>query len=315
MTRVPAGDFDTERDSLTWQNDVSIRPGHLLTLGVDYQEDRISGSTRYAEDSRDDTGVFGEYQGELGAANLHLSLRRDDNQQFGSYTTGSAALGYRFAPTLRASVSYGTAFKAPTFNELYYPFFGNPELRPEESDSLEVGFNGELPKSVLAGRWGLNLYRTELDQMIAFDAFTQAANNIAKAEVQGLELTANAALRGWDLGFSLTLQDPRNRAVGPDNGNLLPRRPEQMGQLDLDRRLGRWSAGATLFVSGRSFDDLANSYPLAAYTLVDLRAEYALSPSVRVQGRIKNLFDADYTTAAFYNQPGRAFYLTLRYEP
>ncbi|HYN78023.1 MAG TPA: TonB-dependent receptor, partial [Lamprocystis sp. (in: g-proteobacteria)] len=164
--RVPAGDFDTARDSLSWQNDISIQPGHLLTLGVDYQRDRISGSIDYAEDSRDDTGVFGEYQGAWQAATLNLSLRQDDNQQFGTHTTGSAALGYRFAETLRTSVSYGTAFKAPTFNELYYPFFGNPDLDPEESNSLELGFDGVLPGTLIDGRWALNLYRTELDQMI-----------------------------------------------------------------------------------------------------------------------------------------------------
>ena len=246
---------------------------------------------------------------------MNLSLRQDDNEQFGSYTTGSAALGYRFAPALQASVSYGTAFKAPTFNELYYPFFGNPDLDPEESNSLELGFDGALPESWVDGRWGLNLYHTELDQMIAFDAFTQSANNIAQAEIQGLELSANAVTQDWDLGFSLTLLDPRNRSDGADDGNLLPRRPQQQGQLDLDRRFARWSLGATLFAAGRSYDDLANVYPLDPYTLLDLRAEYAFTPSLRLQGRLKNVFDQDYETAAFYNQPGRAFYLTLRYEP
>ncbi|HYN78673.1 MAG TPA: TonB-dependent receptor, partial [Lamprocystis sp. (in: g-proteobacteria)] len=246
---------------------------------------------------------------------LSASLRQDDNQQFGTHATGSAAWGYSLAGGVRLLASYGTAFKAPTFNELYYPFFGNPDLDPEESNSLELGFDGALPGTLIDGRWALNLYQTELDQMIAFDAFTQGANNIAKAEIQGLELSANALLLGWDLGLSLTLQDPRNRSDGPDQGNLLPRRPEQQGQVDLNRRLDRWSAGVTLFVAGGSYDDLANTLELDPYTLVDLRAEYAFNPSLRIQGRLKNLFDTDYETAAFYNQPGRAFYLTLRYEP
>lgn len=117
------------------------------------------------------------------------------------------------------------------------------------------------------------------------------------------------------MGASLTLLDPRNESDGEDNGKLLPRRPREMLELSADRRLERWSAGATLFLSGSSYDDLANDLELDAYTLLDLRAEYAFGPSLRIQGRLANVLDEDYETAAFYNQPGRAFYLTLRYEP
>ncbi len=312
---LPAGTFDTERDSLTFQNDVRIHKDHLATLGLDYQIDRVDGSVEYAEDSRDNLGVFGEYQGVFGPVDLNLSLRQDDNEQFGSHNTGNAAVGYRFANAMQVSLSYGTAFKAPTFNELYYPFFGNPDLQPEESGSLELGLNGPLPGNLIAGRWTLSLYQTDIDQMIAFDAYTQAPANIDSARIRGLELSANGTLLDWDLGASLTLLDPRNESEGPHNGNLLPRRAQEMLELTADRRLERWSAGATLFLSGSSYDDLSNDLELDAYTLLDLRAEYAFSPSLRIQGRLANVLDEDYETAAFYNQPGRAFYLTLRYEP
>ena len=312
---LPAGTFDTERDSLTFQNDVRIDKDHLATLGLDYQIDRVDSSVEYAEDSRDNLGVFGEYQGVFGPVDLNLSLRQDDNEQFGTHNTGNAAVGYRFANAMQVSLSYGTAFKAPTFNELYYPFFGNPDLKPEESGSLELGLNGLLPGGLIDGRWSLSLYQTDIDQMIAFDAFTQAPANIDSARIRGLELGANGTLLNWDLGASLTLLDPRNESEGPNNGNLLPRRAQEMLQLTADRRLERWSVGATLFLSGSSYDDLANDLELGAYTLLDLRAEYAFSPSLRLQGRLANALDEDYETAAFYNQPGRAFYLTLRYEP
>lgn len=315
VSDLPAGTFDTERDSVTFQNDLELGRGHLATLGLDYQEDRVDGSVDYAEDTRDNLGIFGEYQGIFGPVDLNLSLRQDDNQQFGAYNTGNAAVGYRFANAMQVSLSYGTAFKAPTFNELYYPEFGNPDLEPEESDSLELGLNGPFPGSLLQGRWTLSLYQTEIEQMIAFDAFTGAPANIDSARIRGLELGANGTLLDWDLGASLTLLDPRNESDGDDHGNLLPRRAQEMLELTADRRLERWSAGATLFVSGRSYDDLANDLELGAYTLLDLRAEYAFGPALRVQGRLANALDEDYETAAFYNQPGRAFFLTLRYEP
>jgi vitamin B12 transporter len=305
------GRFDTERDTLTLQNDLALAPGQLLTLGVDYQEDRVDGTIDYTEDSRDNTGLFGQYQGRWGDLDAKLSLRQDDNQQFGTQGTGNAALGYGFAGGLRVVASYGTAYKAPTFNDLYYPFFGNPDLDPEQSRSSELEVSGGLP----AGRWSLSLYQTTIDELIAFDPFTFQVANIDEALIRGLEASTSLGLRDWGLGGNLTLMDPENRSEGSNEGNLLPRRPEQALSLDLDRRIGTWSIGATVNRIGRRFDDLANQVRLDPYTLVGLRAEYALSESLRLQARLDNLLDEDYETAAFYNQPGRGFYLTVRYEP
>lgn len=303
--------FDTQRDSLSLQNDLVLVPGQLLTLGLDYQNDRVDGSVAYTEDSRDNLGIFGEYQGGWGPVNAKLSLRRDDNQQFGYHDTGNMALGYLFSTGIQVTLSYGTAFKAPTFNDLYYPVFGNSDLDPEQSRSVEFDISGTLP----GGNWGLNLFQSEIDELIAFDAMTFQVDNIDQARIRGLEAFTNLELWSWQWGLTLTLLDPVNQSQGPNAGNLLPRRPQQNAELDLHRGFGPWSVGGTLYYAGRRYDDLANSVSLAPYTLLDLRLEYAFSPAVRVQGRLSNVLDEDYETAAYYNQPGRAFMLTFRYEP
>ena len=303
--------FDTDRDTLSLQSDLALAPGQLLTLGVDHQEDRVDGTIDYTEDSRDNTGVFGQYQGRWGGLDAKLSLRQDDNEQFGTQGTGSAALGYALPAGVRVTASYGTAFKAPTFNDLYFPFFGNPDLEPEQSRSAELEVQGDLPR----GLWSLSLYQTEIDDLIAFDPFTFQVDNIDESRIRGLEASTRWGLGDWALGGSLTLLDAVNRSGGPNDGNLLPRRPEQSLNLDLDRRLGPWLLGARLDWVGRRFDDLANQVRLDPYTLVSLRAEYDLSDSLSLQARIDNLLDEDYETAAFYNQPGLGFYLTVRYEP
>lgn len=299
----------TERDSLSWQNDLMLGADHLVTLGIDYQRDRVEGTLAYDEDARDNTGLFGQYLGRFGGHDLELSLRRDDNEQFGDYATGSAAWGYGLANGLRLTASYGTAFKAPSFNELYYPGFGNPDLDPEESRSLEFGLAGRLSLA----RWSLNLYQTDIDDLIAYDAALWAPNNIDSARIRGLEAVVATELYDWAIEANLTLLDAENSSDGPNAGNRLPRRPEQTFALDLDRAFGRIGVGGTLFVAGRSYDDAANDVRLDGYSLVDLRAEYAFSSDLRVQGRVENLFDEDYQTANWYNQPGRAFYVTLRY--
>jgi len=107
----------------------------------------------------------------------------------------------------------------------------------------------------------------------------------------------------------------RRHPLPPPPPHLLPRRPEQSFCLDLDRDFGDIRAGGTVYFAGRTYDEFANRIRLDAYALVDLRAEYDFTKSLKFQGRIENLFDEDYETAAYYNQPGRSAYLTLRYEP
>lgn len=313
---VFASRFDTRRDSVGVQNDVAVGSNHLVTLGVDYQRDRVSSAVDYAVQSRDNTGVFGQYQGWFGPAALKGSLRYDDNEQFGGHTTGDLALGYDITPALRVTAAYGTAFTAPTFNDLYFPgdgFFagGNPDLDPEQSRSAELG---------LAGRtgpmgWSLNLFETRIDELITLVPPTFAAENIDRARIRGLEAATFGRWLDTDIIAYLTLLDPRNESNGPDDGNLLARRPEQTFRLDLDRAFGKVGVGASVFVAGRRFDDPANTVRLDGYSLLDLRASYAFSDAVQIQARLENVFDEAYETVAFYNQPGRGVYVTLRYAP
>lgn len=313
-------EFDTRRDTLSWQNNIAVGDQHLVTLGVDYQQDSVTSTTDYTVNSRDDTGVFGQYQGWFGPGSVKASLRYDDNEQFGSYTTGDIALGWEFSQALRLVASYGTAFTAPTFNDLYFPadpFFagGNPDLQPEQTGSAELGVSGLFSAMGNPMQWSVNIYQTDVDDLIALVPPLFYAENIDRARIRGLEGVLVGQFMDFDIAANLTLLDPRNESDGPENGNLLARRPEQTFRLDLDRAFGRFAAGGTIFAAGRRFDDAANRESLDGYTLLDLRASYAFSDSLSIQGRLENVFDQDYETVAWYNQSGRAFYLTLRYQP
>lgn len=301
--------FDTERDVLSLQNDVSLTPDDLVTVGVDYQNDKVDSTTSYAETSRRNLGVFGQYQTMIGSHDVELSIRGDDNEQFGGHATGSVAWGYSFEDGPRVTASFGTAYKAPTFNELYFPGFGNTNLDPEESRSVEVGVS-DRPSW---GRWSVALYQTNVDDLISFNAAIMAPDNIAKTRIRGLEVEASTELAGWIVAANLTLLDPENRSPGANQGNDLSRRARRTLRLDLDRDFEDYGVGATLVAVGRRYDDLANTRRLGGYATVDLRGEYRLSSDWRLQARIENLLDKDYETASFYNPSGRAAYLTLRY--
>lgn len=301
--------FDTTRHDLSLQNDVTVAPGHVITAGIDIVKDELDSTLPYTVTSRDNYGYFSQYLGELGRFNIQGSVRHDDNEQFGGYTTGNIGLGMDVTSSVSIYASYGTAFTAPSFDFLYFPGFSNPNLDPETSESYEVGLRGD--HNLL--RWSINAYRTNIENLIQ-NQFTGPVN-IADSRIDGLEATAGTMLLGFDINASLTWMDPENRTAGPNFGNVLVRRAREQFNIDIDRNMGDFSAGASIKGVGSRYDDPANTVKLDSYLLVDLRGEYRFNKAWRLQARIANLLDEEYETVAFFNQPGRTAFLTLRYQP
>jgi vitamin B12 transporter len=301
----------SKRNQASWQNDVSLADNQLLTLGVDWQGEKIESDTGFLATRRHDTGSYLQYQGRFGRNEVQLSARRDHNSQYGDHDTGAAAWGYRFDDGLKLSASYGSAFHAPTFNDLYYPYgSGNPDLKPEQSRSAELGLSRQLG----SWNWAVNAYQTRIDQLIALDS-NYFPMNVSKARIRGVEGQLGVNLGGWQLqGYASWLQ-PRNDDGGVNDGRVLQRRPEHTARIDLDRRIGEWGIGATVNGAGRAFDDAANRHALGGYSTTDLRASWHFAPGWQLEARIANVFDRQYETVWYYNQPGRSGFLTLRYSP
>lgn len=313
LNGVYSSNFDTRRRLGSLQADIGAGAG-LLTVGYDWSGDEIHSNTRYARDRRINRGLFGQWQRDFGRHSLQTGVRRDDDSQFGGETTGSLLWGWNFTEHLRLGASYGTAFKAPAFNELYFPGYGNPELGPETSRSFELSLRGEHGQA----RWALHAFDTRIDDMIAFDASLGdfgGPNNIDRARIRGIEAEGGVRVADWDLRASLTRLDPRNDGDNPNHDNFLPRRARASGRIDADRRFGRFSMGTSVTGAGERYDNLANTTRLGGYGLVDLRVGYAFASSWNLQLSAANLFDKRYETAALYNQPGRTWLLTLRYQP
>ena len=304
---VFASQFITRRDSLSVQNDIELAPGHLAVLGLDYQRDRVAGTTPFAVTSRRNRGVFGQYLGGIGDHDIAASLRHDDNQQFGTSNTGSAAWGWQFHRALRLVTSYGTAFKAPNFNELYFPGFSNPNLVPEESRTMEIALNA----SAAGMRFGLNVFQTDVENLIAASAPAFVPMNVDQARIRGLEASVSGRALDVDMQASFTVLDPRDRSTGKQ----LQLRPRQVLRVDLDRSIGVWSLGGTVLAEGARYADAANTARLGGFVTLDLRAAYRLDDAWTVQARVENLFDKRYETAQFFNQAGRGAFITLRYQP
>ena len=318
--------FDSRRDTITLQNDFTLNKSHLFTVGVDYKNDTVSSSEDFTVTSRNNWGAFAQHQATIFKQNLELSIRYDENEQFGGNVTGGAGWGYTVKEWLRFTANFGTAFKAPDFNELYYPvgwggkWGGNANLRPEESMSYEFGTSGKIKQT----SWTFSVYETQIDNLIGYDP-PGMLSNIDKVRIRGFEGMISTRIKKWKINANLTLLDPKNRSSGINRGNTLARRAKQSFRFDVNRKFDKFKLfglsfsrsmiGTQLLVVGQRYDDLANTRKLDSYVKLDIRGEYNLNQNWRVQGRIENVSNERYETASFYNQPGRNFFITLRYQP
>lgn len=308
--------FDTRRDSLSWQNDFQVGEAQILTLGMDHQRDRIDSRDSYAEDSRYNRGYFVQYQAAFGRHGVQAGLRHDEDEFFGSHATGSLGYSFELSEALSLIAAYGSAYRAPTFNDLYYPASassaGNPHVQPEESRSVELGLRG----SHGWGEWSVNAYENQIDDLIVWaGSRPMRPENVEVARIRGIETSLASELAGWDVVANLTVMDPQDRSKA-NHGHLLPRRAKRQFNLDLDRRFGAVGLGASLQATSERFDKASNAEDtrMPGYALVDLRSEYHLDAAWRLQARLTNLFDRDYETTQTYQQPGRAVHFTLRYQ-
>ena len=238
---------------------------------------------------------------------FQFNARHDRYSDFGAATTGLAAYGLKFLPGWKAIVQASTAFKAPSFNELYFPFFGNPALKPERARSVEVGLQYAQDASFVRA----SLFRTKTRDLIVFDPLLSLANNVDRARVTGFELSARTNVDGWSLVANLTLQRPIDEATG---ARLLRRAGRQIG-FSLARSFERWRVSGDVQGVGRRSDSDINTFArteLAGYAIANFGVRYEVIRSTSVGFAITNALNKRYALVDGYNTAGRVATISLR---
>jgi vitamin B12 transporter len=287
-----------------------------LKIGLDHQKDHVDSDTNYNVKSRKNTGVFANYQKKINNKSLSLSVRQDNNEQYGKYDTGALALGYEFNNGVSVVASYGRAFKAPTFNDLYSPGFfgfgvGNPSLKPEKSKNTELMIT---QKDSAIGDWSINIFKNKIDDLITTGAPTFNPVQVDKADINGVELSTKKRIFDWDISANATYQRAQNSS-GTNDQKWLVRRPQKILNLNIDRQFGKTSVGASFHAEGKRYEDAANTEKMAGFGILDLRASYQLTKDWKLAASLNNALDKEYETVKGYNQLGRNGMVTLTYSP
>ena len=305
---IKTGIFNTEREIFTWQNDISISENNLLTVGLENKNTSVSGTSTYTKSSRDNNATFIQNDWSGNNNNFLISVRRDDNESFGEHTTGNAAWSHNIYSDTRLILSAGTAFKAPSFNDLYYPltwgYVGNPDILPETSENFEV--------SVKKKNIEINLYRTEITNLISWQLDSGTGNtspvNIGSSTISGIDFIASLKLGDWDTKINISFTDP----IDNSTGEVLENRSKESLRLDFDKLFSDYSLGATIKSQGDRY--ISSTKKLSNYTLIDLRANYKINKNWDIKGKITNAFDEEHTLNDGYNTADRSIFVSIHYQ-
>ncbi|MGH8217511.1 MAG: TonB-dependent receptor domain-containing protein [Steroidobacteraceae bacterium] len=331
--------FGTVRNLASLQVDGTILSALSIVTGADWYGDHVGAyqvsdgviaPVLFGRTTRDTTGTFIELHGSTGAVSELAGVRYERNTQFGDHVTEDLGAGWQVSRRYRLTATWGTAFHAPTFNDLYYPTpagsapFSNPGLDPESSRTLELGLEAHWDDV----RWSLHAFQTDVHDLITYLPPDYTPINLDRARIRGIELEGSWRHGPWTLSGQVTGLDPVDRsptvADAPATyGNLLPRRARSSAFLEIRRTLWqRASLSARGRWEGRRFDDIANTVPLGGYFLLDVLADAEVGHGWSLEARIANALGRTYYTAAaiddptspaYYNQPGRELDLTVRY--
>jgi vitamin B12 transporter len=301
---TPSNRFKTTQTNLTWQNDLNIGTD-VLQLLAERREEKIDSDTSGLSGQRDTNSIAASYQWKRDAQLAVFSLRDDDSNQYGSQTTGSLGYGYKITPAWRVNASYGTSFRAPTFNELYFPGYGSTSIKPEHGRDAEAGLAYDDGQSRLTAV----VYRNRITDLVVYDSTCYCAKNVDQAVLTGLSLGGSTKLGDFSAHASLDFQDPHDETTH----TVLARRAKQHGSVGIDYRKSKYQIGVDGIFSGKRYDDAANATQLGGYAAWNLHASMDIGQDWSVVGRWNNVLNRDYELAYGFATAASNLYLGLRY--
>lgn len=294
--------FNTKRRQLSWQNDVRLGGG-LLTLIAEQSEDEVDSSTAYVVSERKVRGLTASYALRSKFWDGLLTVRNDNNSQFGSFTNWAISGGFKLNEQWRFTGSVGTTFQAPSFNQLYFPNFGNPSLTPQQGKAQELALRYQQDKTLAS----VVVYRNQIDGFI--NPATNAQSSLAV--LKGFSLSFDTAWNKTTLSASYDYADPR---LKPSDQRVV-RVARNVLRTQVSHQFGNWKPFAELrLVSNREDNRFPGRVALAGYGLLNLGTSYQWNQAVSVQARLNNLSDTQYSLADGFTMPGRNLFVSLNWK-
>ena len=304
--------FRTRREGISAQLGLDAAAAGRLTLGLEHGTERGESTSYLAPVERRKSAGAAALAGTAGRWAWQGELRRDEASDTSGVTTGRIGAAWRLAEGWRVRALAGTTFRAPSFNDLYYPGYGVPTLRPEQGRSAELG----LAWQAGPGRVEATLHRNRVSDLIGYESDRRwcpagaaydygCARNVNRALLKGLTVSGSAAIGALALRATADWLSARDEATDA----RLPRRAARQASVQATWTAGRLALDSALLYLGDRPD---GGRMLAPETTLDLGARWAFSPHWQVQARVLNVSDVRTEPGRDYQGLGRQAWLGVR---
>lgn len=296
--------FNTKRDQYSWQNEISIG-SDVLTVLAEQRTEEVDSTTNYPVKGRTIDGVMASYALNRDQWDALGVLRSDENSQFGRFNNYAVSAGYKLNSQWRLVGSAGSSFQAPTFNQLYFPGFGNPELQPQRSRSKELGV--KYAAHALAA--SAVVYENKVQGFITPSTNVQSA----RATLRGATFAVDRQFETLLVKASYDYTDPRTE---PDDRRIV-RIARHVFNLNLSRETGPWQYyGELKLASDREDRAIRFSDPnieLGGYGLLNAGVSRKVNQELSVSARLNNITDKTYSLANGFTTPGRNLFVSANW--
>ena len=314
LNGVEKSRFKTVNNQLAWQNELKLAETQRVNLAAERLTQSVDSDTLYSQSARSVNSLLGGYVGEYVGQQVQLNVRQDRYSDFGIANTGLLGYGLSFADNWRATASVSNAFKAPTFNDMYYPltwgFSGNPKLNPELARNKEFGLHYAASGQHVDAVY----FDNRIHDLIAINSTFSSMTNINQARIDGEELSYAGEFGNTHVKANATHQNPRDTLTG----KTLLRRAKKLGNIAISQHVNAFEAGVEWQYSGTRRDGDINTFApttLPSYQLINLNARYQIEKNLSVSARVDNVRNRDYMLVHGYNTLGRTYFIGMNYQP
>ncbi len=298
--------FNTRREQFSWQNDYTLNRD-VLSLLLEKRSEAVDSSTSYTVRERDVRSTMVSYALNRDRWNALSVVRNDSNSQFGNFNNWALSGGYRLTDSLRAVASAGTSFQAPSFNQLYFPGFGNTALTPQKNRAREAGLRYQQDSLTM----GAVVYHNNINGFVIPSTNVQSS----LAVLRGVTVSADVQVGATSYSLSYDYADPRSfSSLAASNDLRLVRVARHLLNARMSHRLGDVSVFGELRLSGDREDAKVvgtGRVTLPGYSVANAGVDWRMQKNLSLLARVNNLTDTQYMLANGFSVPGRNMFVSM----